>query len=142
MINRGIKGMNYPKTPLILTDKKFARTIERYPLVVLVCLRTMELTFGNPLPVIDIMAKIYEGKVVFGLLNIKKNKKIASRYDITTAPVALIFKNQRLVGYLKNDVTRKDIEDRIEELNEFFQQDEIAFPCLAMAVKILNPIHI
>jgi thioredoxin-like negative regulator of GroEL len=107
--------MNYPRTPLVLTDKKFAKTIGRYSLVVVVCLSTMELTFGNPLPVIDTMAKKYEGKVVFGLLKIKENKQIASRYDITTSPVVLIFKNQRLVGYLKNDVTRKDIEERIKQ---------------------------
>jgi thioredoxin 1 len=115
IINRGIEDMNYPNKPLIFTEKKFARTIERFPLVVLVCLHNMELTFGNPTPVIDSLAKKYEGKVVFGLLNIKKNKKIAVRYDITTAPVVLIFKNQRLVGYLKNDVTRKDIEERINQ---------------------------
>ena len=111
---RGVKGMNYPKTALILTDKKFERTIEKYPFVVIVYLRSMELTFGNPLPVIDALAKKYEGKVVFGLLTIKKNKKIASRYDITKTPVVLIFKNKRLIGYMKNDVTRKGIEDRIE----------------------------
>lgn len=115
MMYRGVKGMNYPKKPLILTDKKFERTIEKYPLVVIVYLSSMELTFGNPLPVIDAIAKKYEGKVVFGLLTIKENKKIASRYDITKTPVVLIFKNKRLVGYLKNNVTRKDIEERIKQ---------------------------
>lgn len=107
--------MNYPKTSIELTDKTFARAIEIYPLVVVVCLPMMEYTFGNPLPVIDIMAKEYEGKVMFGLLTIKGNKKTASRYDITTTPVVLIFKDKRLVGYLKNDVTRKDIENRIKQ---------------------------
>ena len=107
--------MNYPKKPLILNDRKFARTIKRYSLVVVVCPRSMELTFGNPRPGIDAMAVKYKGKVVFGLLNIKENKKIALRYDITTDPVVLIFKNQRLVGYLKNDVTGKDIEERIKQ---------------------------
>ena len=109
-----MRGMNYPKNSLILTEEKFATTIEKYPLVVIMCLPTMELTFGNPLPVINAMAKKYEGKVVFGVLNIEENKRIASRYDITKTPVVLIFKNKRLIGYMKNNVTRKDIEDRIE----------------------------
>jgi thioredoxin 1 len=107
--------MNYPKTSIELTDKIFARAIEIYPLVVVVCLPTMEHTFGYPLPVIDTMAKEYEGKVVFGMLNNKENKNIASHYDVTTTPVFLIFKDGRLIGYLKNDVTRKDIEDRIKQ---------------------------
>ena len=68
--------MNYPKTSLILNDRKFEITIESYPLIVMVCLPTMDLTFGNPRPVIDTMARKYEGKVVFGLLNIEENKKI------------------------------------------------------------------
>jgi thioredoxin-like negative regulator of GroEL len=115
MIDKGVKGMNYPKKPLMLNNEKFAKTIERYPLVVIIAVPTMELTFGNPIPVIDTMAKKYQKKAVFGILNIKENNEIASRYDITTAPVFLIFKNHRLVSYLKNDVTRKDIEERIEQ---------------------------
>lgn len=107
--------MNYPKTSIVLTERTFVNTIRKYPLIVVMCLPTMELTFGNPSPVIDAMAKKYEGKAVFGLLNTDENKEIASYFDITTTPVVLIFKNQRLVGYLKNDITRKTIEDRIEQ---------------------------
>lgn len=107
--------MNYPKKPIILNDRKFTRTIERFPLVVMVCFPPIEFTFGNPIPIIDTMAKKYEGKVVFGLLDIIENKKIALHYDITTSPVVLIFQNQRLVGYLKNGVTRKEIEERIKQ---------------------------
>lgn len=110
-----MKEMNYPKTSIELTDKTFSKTIERYPLVVVVCLPTMDYTFGNPLPVINIMAKECEGKAVFGLLNIEENKKTASHYDVATPPVFLIFKDGRLIGYLKNDVTRKDIENRIKQ---------------------------
>ena len=106
--------MNYPKSSIVLTDKTLANTIEKYPLVVVLCLPTMELTFGNPQPVIDAMAKKYEKKAVFGFLNIEENKKTKSRYDITTTPAVLIFRNQRLVSYLKNDVTRKAIEDKVK----------------------------
>jgi thioredoxin-like negative regulator of GroEL len=107
--------MRYPKKPLILTEKKFANTIDRYPLVVMACLPNMELTFGNPEPVLEVLAKKYEGKVVFGIVNIEKNKNLASHYDITNAPVFLIFKNRRLVGYLKNDISKRDLEGRIKQ---------------------------
>lgn len=102
--------MNYPKTSIMLTDKILAKTIESYPLIFMMCFPTMELTFGNPLSVIDIMAKKYEKKAVISPLNIDENKKIASHFDITTTPTVLIFKNQRLISYLKNDVTRNAIE--------------------------------
>lgn len=108
--------MNYPESAIKLTDRTFSRTIERYPLVVVACLPTMDYTFGNPLPVINIMAKESEGKVVFGLLNIEENEKTASHYDVATTPGFLIFKDGRLISYLKNDATKKDIEERIKQL--------------------------
>jgi thioredoxin-like negative regulator of GroEL len=110
-----MKGMNYPKESIEFTDKTFTRAIEIYQLVVVFCLPSMEYTFGNPLPVIDKMAKKYEGKIIFGILNVEEYKKIASHYDATTTPVVLIFKNKRLVGYLKNEISIKNIEDRIKQ---------------------------
>lgn len=107
--------MNYPKTSIELSGKTFARAIDRYPLVVVVCIPTMEYTFGNPLPVIETMVKEYEGKVIFGLLNTEENKKIAQNYDVTTTPTFLIFKDRRLVGYLNNGVTRGEIEEKINQ---------------------------
>jgi thioredoxin 1 len=118
MILPGAKEMNYPETSIELTDRTFARNIERYPLMVVFCLPRLEYSFGNPLPIINTMAKECEGKVVFGLLNIEENVKTAMRYDITTTPVVLIFKDKRLVGRLKNNVTRKDIENRIGQYIE------------------------
>ena len=110
-----MKKMNYPKTSIGLTNKTFARTIERYPLVVVACLPKMEYRFGNPLLGIDALAKKCEGKAIFGMLNVEQNKNIALHYDITTTPVILIFNNGRLVGYMKNDFTKKDIENRIKQ---------------------------
>jgi hypothetical protein len=47
-------------------------------------------------------------------LNIEENKKFTSQYDVKTTPVVLIFKDQRMVACLKDDITKKVIEDRIE----------------------------
>ena len=110
-----MQKLTYPKKAIDLTDRTFARTIKRFPMVVVCCLSTTEYTFGSPIPIIDMMAMDYKEKVLFGILNVKQNKKIATHYDIEKPPVFLIFKNGRLVGYLKNDVTRKNIENRIEQ---------------------------
>jgi len=106
--------MNYPNKSITLTDKTFTSAIETHPLVIVFCLPSTEYTFGNPLPVIDSMAKKYEGRIIFGILNVEEYKEIALHYDVATTPAVLIFKNQRLVGYLKNDITITDIEDRIK----------------------------
>ena len=106
--------MNYPEAPIKLTDRIFADTIKKYPLMVVLFHQDIEYTFGNPLPILEQMAEKYAGKIVFGILNIKKNQKTALHYDITSTTAILIFKNQRLVGYLKNNITRQELEDRID----------------------------
>ena len=105
--------MNYPGAPIKLNDRIFTETINKYPLIVVFFHPYAEYTFGNPIPIIEQMAERYAGKIVFGKLNIEKNRKAARYYDITSTPTILIFKKQRLVGYLKNGFTRQELEDRI-----------------------------
>jgi hypothetical protein len=48
--------MNYPKASITFNGKTLENAIEKHHLVVLVCLPSTELTFGNSQPVIDAMA--------------------------------------------------------------------------------------
>ena len=44
-------------------------------------------------PIIDRIADQYAGKVVVGKVNIDENQELAMKYDITTIPRVLVFKN-------------------------------------------------
>lgn len=48
--------------------------------------RTME-------PVVERLAAKYDGKLVFGKLNVDEESEIATRYDVQSIPMFMIFKN-------------------------------------------------
>jgi thioredoxin 1 len=54
-------------------------------------------------PVIEELAKEYEGKVSFAKVNVDENAPLASRYGIMSIPTLIVFKNgkpaQQVVGF-------------------------------------------
>ena len=48
-------------------------------------------------PVIDEIANEYEGKVVVGKVNVDKETKLASNFEIMSIPTIIIFKNKKIV---------------------------------------------
>lgn len=109
-----VEFMEYPKKPIKVNDKIFTETLKKYPLMTVFFLPDMEYTFGNPLPILEQMAEKYAGKIVFGEMYMGKNRRIARYFGVTSTPTILIFKKERLVGYLKRDFTRQELEDRLE----------------------------
>lgn len=68
-------------------------------------------------PIIEELAKEYEGKVKICKLNTDENMNIASKYQITSIPCIILFKGgnavQKIVGFRpKNDI-KKVIDDAI-----------------------------
>ena len=55
-------------------------------------------------PVIEELAKEYEGKIKVGKINIDENQKISEKYGILSIPTVIIFKNgeevKRQVGFV------------------------------------------
>src|SRR4026209_1383735 len=48
-------------------------------------------------PIVEELAKEYEGKAVIGKLNVDENPQIATQYGIRSIPTLLVFKNGQLV---------------------------------------------
>lgn len=67
-------------------------------------------------PVIDELAAEYAGKIKIGKLNTDENLAVASRFQITSIPALLIFKNkqvvQKVVGF-KQKADLKKILDSV-----------------------------
>jgi len=65
-------------------------------------------------PVIEELAKVYAGKVVFAKLNTDENPSIAGRYGITSIPTLIFFKNGKpasnVVGALPKGELKRWIE--------------------------------
>lgn len=91
------KELNYPKEPIELTDDNFDEMIRKYPLIVV----DLWAAYCPPCrimgPIIDDLAKKYQGKIVFGKLDTTKNRTIPMKFGVNAIPTLLIFKNGKLV---------------------------------------------
>jgi len=65
-------------------------------------------------PIIEELARDYEGKIVFAKVNVEDNSTIAAKYGIAAIPTMLVFKNgepaQQIVG-LKS---KKDLKKMLD----------------------------
>jgi thioredoxin 1 len=65
-------------------------------------------------PVVEELAAEYEGKVVFGKLNVDENQALAAKYGVMSIPTLLVFKNgqpvERIVGFMP----KRDLKNRID----------------------------
>jgi thioredoxin 1 len=68
-------------------------------------------------PIIEELAKEYQGKVKVGKLNVDENSQTAGQYGIMSIPSILIFKNgnpvKTLIGVKGKEKYKKEIEEAL-----------------------------
>jgi len=64
-------------------------------------------------PIIDEIAKKYEGEIIVGKLNIDENIQIAQKYRVMTIPTFMIFVNGEVKETMIGAVGREKIEEAI-----------------------------
>ncbi|RKY84534.1 thioredoxin [candidate division KSB1 bacterium] len=67
-------------------------------------------------PIIEEIAKEYEGKIKVGKLNVETYPDIASRYSIMSIPTLLIFKDGKVEDQIIGTVPKKKIKKKLESL--------------------------
>lgn len=67
-------------------------------------------------PVVEELAKEYEGKLKVGKLNVDENGKIASRFNIMSIPTLLIFKKGEVVKTMIGAQSKESFRKQIEEV--------------------------
>lgn len=69
-------------------------------------------------PIVEELAKEYEGKIKIGKLNVDDNPTIASRFGIMSIPTLMIFKNgqtiKTMVGVQSKDYLKQEFENVIK----------------------------
>jgi thioredoxin 1 len=95
--NPGNPEDNYPGEPVVLSEGNFEDFIKKYPLVVVDCWAPWCGPCRMVAPVVEELAKNYQGKIVFGKLNTDENQGIALKFNIMSIPTFLIFKNGNLI---------------------------------------------
>lgn len=67
-------------------------------------------------PIVEELAKEYDGKVVVGKVNTDDNPATASRYNISAIPTMLFFKGGQVVDQLIGVHSKRDIQAKLEGL--------------------------
>jgi thioredoxin 1 len=90
--------VDVPSGPVILTEGNFDQAVEKYPVLVVDCWAEWCGPCRMVAPVVEGLARDYEGRIVFGKLDVDHNRGVAERYRIMSIPTLLIFREGQLVG--------------------------------------------
>ena len=104
-----------PNSPIEISDENFASMIQDYDFIVVDCWAPWCGPCRMLSPVIDELARDYEGKVVFGKLNTDENRGVATKFGIMSIPTLLFIKNGKLVDTIIGAVPREVIESKLRK---------------------------
>jgi thioredoxin 1 len=104
-----------PNTPVKITDSNFNAMISEHDFLIVDCWAPWCGPCRMLSPVIDALARDYQGKVVFGKLNTDENRTVAGHFRIMSIPTILFFKNGRHVDTIVGAVPRETIESTIRQ---------------------------
>jgi len=100
---------------IVLTDNNFQETIKNSQQLVMVdfwaswCAPCRMLA-----PVVEEIAKDYEGKLAVGKLNVDENPNTASSFGVMSIPTLIFFKNgqevERIIGFQPKEALQKVID--------------------------------
>jgi thioredoxin 1 len=65
-------------------------------------------------PVVDELAKEYEGKVKFGKVNVDNDNELAGQFNIMSIPALVLFKGGKVVDTIVGAVPREHITEKIK----------------------------
>lgn len=66
-------------------------------------------------PIVDEIAKEYEGKIKVGKVNVDENNALAARYGVMSIPTLKFFKNGKLVGELIGAAPKATVEAELKK---------------------------
>lgn len=67
-------------------------------------------------PIVEEIAKEYDGKVVVGKMNTDDNPNVASKFNISAIPSMLFFKGGQVVEQMVGVHSKKDIKAKLDGL--------------------------
>jgi len=105
--------INSPNKPIEITDNTFDETKKKYPLFIIDCWAEWCPPCKIIEPMIERLAKEHNGKIVFGRLNVDKNRLTPTKYRIMSIPTLLVFKNgeliDKIIGAMPYDVLNSKV---------------------------------
>ena len=99
--------------PIEVTDATFNETVQNHPFVVIDCLAALCGPCRMIAPIIEELAREYAGKVVFGKLDVNKNRAVTLHYQIVSIPTLMVFNHGKLVDKITGALPKPVLEARM-----------------------------
>ena len=99
--------------PVEVTDATFNETVQNHPLVVIDCWAAWCGPCRMIAPVIEELAREYAGKVVFGKLDVDKNRAVTMQYQIMSIPTLMVFSHGKLVDRIMGALPKPVLEAQV-----------------------------
>lgn len=113
-LKKSLENASYPDKPVTVMDADFDGFVTGYPLVVVDCWAEWCGPCRMLAPTIAELAGKYQGKVVFGKVNVDNNRMTAMKYGVASIPTLLIFKDGKLVDSVIGAVPKQTIVQRLQ----------------------------
>jgi thioredoxin 1 len=111
--SRSIEEEALMNKPVEVTDATFSETVQNHPLVVIDCWAAWCGPCKMIAPIIEELALEYAGKVVFGKLDVDKNRAVSMQYQIMSIPTLMVFRHGKLVDKIMGALPKPVLEARI-----------------------------
>ena len=120
-----IKGMmedmareKYPDRPIKVTERDFESTISKYSLVVIDCWAEWCAPCLMMAPMIEELAKKYKGRIIFGKLDVSRNRSVPAKFGIRGIPTLLVFNKGKLIDRIVGVQPINVLESRLKRYLE------------------------
>jgi thioredoxin 1 len=101
--------------PLTLTDATFQDTVKTHPLMLIDCWAAWCGPCRMIAPVIDELARDYNGRIVVAKLNVDENPKTAEQFCVVSIPTLLIMKSGNEVDRIIGVCPKQVIEEKLKK---------------------------
>ena len=66
-------------------------------------------------PVVDEMSEKFKGKIKFGKVNIEDGQEIAQKFNVSSIPNFVLFKNGKVTAQFVGSMSEEDFEEKLGE---------------------------
>jgi len=110
-------GVNNPDRPMTVSDDDLQSALDKYPFFVLDAYASWCEPCHRMNQTVSALARELQGQVAFGLMDIGKNPETKHKYNITSYPTLLIFRNGKLVSTSKGDRSDAVLLSELKRIN-------------------------
>jgi thioredoxin 1 len=108
-------GGDYPNEPIEITDSSFDDETNKYPVVVVDCWAAWCGPCRMIAPVVEELAQEYQGKIVFGKLNVDENRETSQKFGIMSIPTLLVLKDGKEIDRLVGAAPKEYLEAELKK---------------------------